>query len=106
MQEAIYFTGDEMLLRHRLEENLKRAYLYDYKRATTSKDDEIVRNILLKYGFTYGCNSCPNVVYQMYRQCGELYFQTKNKPVEEEPSPIQNKEIKNDKIKKRRKTKK
>ena len=101
MEDLIYFTDEEILQLHKVEANLKRAYLYEYKRATTSHEDSLVREIMSRYGFKYNCSSCPNVVYNMYKQAGEIYFRTKNRPIEE-PSPIQNKEIKNGKIKKGR----
>ena len=78
METKITLTPDELAALFPLEEQLRRATQFGYIYCSRPKEDAVVHAIMEAHGKSYSCASCPNVIYQMYRQCGEAYYYTKN----------------------------
>lgn len=78
-----YLTKEEIKELEEVKEELLRAYKYSYKRNTTSKQNEIVKNIVNKYGYKFTCNHCPQSVFEMFKQLGKIYCATLEKEIAE-----------------------
>lgn len=76
-EQDIIFAPEDMEKLTMCETELKRILQNSYKRNTTIKEDNAVREVLAKYGINkYKCGHCPQVIFEMYRCAAKIYFRS------------------------------
>lgn len=74
----IYLNKTDYEIYSEYEQPLKTSYLYDYKRATSSKIDALLSEIYKKYtNEILGNWNCSRCSLNNYKKMGKLYFDSK-----------------------------